>query len=278
MGVDGSRETGSQEVGETDLERGRYLYCVVDLAGVDPDEHEFSGIDDELAYVVEVGDIGAVVHPCQSLYDSRDLRQLQEWLLAHQRVVDDAGEAFGTPLPFRFDTVIRGDDETVREWLRSSAGELGEILSEFAGTWEYRIRLNWDEDRLTELALEGDDELAAAQPDDEAGEGTAYLQRKQFEQRLAEARRAHRESLAAEVEETLGDHAIEVEPVTDTTARQFGASGEDSFARFALRTQEERVDAIGDYLDQVANRPGLTVTFTGPWPPYSFVPELGGEE
>ncbi|MFC6726361.1 GvpL/GvpF family gas vesicle protein, partial [Halobium palmae] len=110
-----------------EFDEGRYLYCIV-RAGED-DSFAVGGIEDgETSLVVAEGvggteadggtGIAAVVQPVSAPFDSSSPKEIQRWLLRHQGVVDDAGERFGTPLPFRFDTIMRGDDEGVRAWIR----------------------------------------------------------------------------------------------------------------------------------------------------------------
>ena len=41
---------------------------------------------------------------------------------------------------------------------------------------------------------------------------------------------------------------------------------------------EDDEEGMGEMLDEVAAETGVEVRFTGPWPPYSFVPAIGGED
>lgn len=240
-----------------DFRNGRYLYCVV--AGDSP-EFETEGVENEPVYPIEVNGVAAIVHACESLYDTDDFDLVQEWLLDHQAVVDEAGEVFGTPLPFRFDTILKGDDEDVRQWLRNSRDDIRSYLDEFSGYWEYRVKVTrvdepeFDDDRLDELRAD----LEAAD------EGRAFLLEKQHDRRRAELRRALDEEIAADVGERLEPFVREIESSED--------AGE--VASFSLLAHEDTEGAIGEQLDEIAGREGVEIRFTGPWPPYSFAPEL----
>jgi hypothetical protein len=49
------------------------------------------------------------------------------------------------------------------------------------------------------------------------------------------------------------------------------AGGAVEVLRLALLVDEDRIDAVGQVLaDLAAEQPGASVTFLGPWPPYSF--------
>ncbi|MFT4957909.1 MAG: hypothetical protein ACI9EZ_001228, partial [Halobacteriales archaeon] len=83
-----------------------YVYCLVDTRDVGTPEIETTGIDGEPVEVIDVDGVGVVTHVTDGLYDSDDQEEIKRWLLAHQSVVDAAGESFGTPLPLQFDTVF----------------------------------------------------------------------------------------------------------------------------------------------------------------------------
>lgn len=279
-----------------EFDEGRYLYCVVDPSGADAtvegetdgnatgadstdadaDGFAATGVDDEEAYLIAADGVGVVVHACESVYDTADVGQVKRWLLAHQSVVDAAGEAFGTPIPFRFDTILQGDDDAVEQWLRAESDELAAHLDDLASHWEYRVHLVWDDDHLRETVAD-DEELAALDERREAaGEGTAFLLEKQYEQRLADLVQTRREAVEASLLDRVEPLAADIERLDRPRASLGDAEVDADGSRVALLLAEERVDDVGAELDEVAATPGVEVQFTGPWPPYTFAPELGG--
>ncbi|WP_458188359.1 gas vesicle protein GvpL [Haladaptatus sp. NG-WS-4] len=265
-------ETTTDDPDDTEFEDGRYLYCVVDSTG----DAEFSetGIDDEPISIVREDGVGVVVQACDSPYDSDDLETVREWLLTHQEVVDSAGETFGTPLPFRFDTILKGDDERVRAWVADQHDELESYLAEFSGHWEYRVGVTWDEDRVRDELESDDDELADLRERiDDASEGTAFMLEKQYENRLGDLRQARKERLATRLRDDLEPLVREYDEV-DSQRSVLGSDTPDSVVQVAFLAHEERETDVGSVLDDIAAEPGVEVRFTGPWPPYSFAPEL----
>ena len=267
----------------TEIDGGRYLYCLVSAPDNDETAAEFStaGIEDEPVSVLTAGDVGAVVHPCESLYDSDDPQTIQQWLLRHQGVVDEAGEVFGTPIPFQFDTVLTGGDEALAEWLRSESDRLETELSRLAGRWEYRVEVIHHSDARTEIA-DDDDELAALQAKiDDAASGTAYLLEQQYDKKLAERLRDHRHQQAQLVADRIAPHVEALESLGRRRSIGVGIeTGEDDtepIARIAVLASEERASALGEQLDEIAAEPGVEVRFTGPWPPYTFAPEIDSQ-
>lgn len=265
-----------------DLEAGRYLYCVVRTNDDGAATFDTEGIEDEPVRVVTAGDLGAAVHDCEALYDSDDPTTLKRWLLAHQRVADAAAEAFGTPLPVRFDTVLAGDDDDVRAWLRESADELRESLDELAGHREYRIDVSRDEDAVADRLAGEDARLRELRERSErVGEGASHLVDKQYEQRLTELVREDRNRLAGQLRERLAEHAAEVRRLgRNRRVRLLGAGAEEGSGsiRFAVLASVDEEDEIGAVLDEVAAEEGTEVRFSGPWPPYTFAPELDAVE
>nr|WP_247004014.1 GvpL/GvpF family gas vesicle protein [Halosolutus gelatinilyticus] len=281
-----------------EIDEGRYLYCLVRAdEGAD---FETTGVDDETVSVISVDGIGAVVHACDGLYDTSDLLQVKRWLVRHQTVVDEAGNEFGTPIPFQFDTILRGGDEGLREWLREEYEPIDRTLSELAGHWEYRVEVV-ETDPLSEAELVDRDERLQDLDEriDESGEGTAYLLEKKYDERVRELRRARRESLTADLESRLDDvvrevHALDRSPrasLSEAMGGQTDGESEDAspsvgdeaadgetVCRLTVLAHENDEEAVGSILDEVAAVPGLEVRFTGPWPPYTFAPELGGAE
>lgn len=263
---------------ETAFDEGRYLYCVA------PDGDESlstTGLDDEPVRLVREAGLTAVVHDCGSLYDSDSATRIRRWILAHQSVVDDAGEAFGTPLPFQFDTVIRGDDDAVRSWLDAESERLTDHLDALAERWEYRVEVVWDEDAARdELEATDADLRALAERRNDADEGTRFLLTKRYETRLDRLLDERRRAEAADLAERLGGEATELVDLGDRSRAGLDVGGADEdvdvLARFAVLATDDEREAVGLLLDDVAADPGIEVRFTGPWPPYTFTPELDG--
>ncbi|MFC7240270.1 gas vesicle protein GvpL [Saliphagus sp. GCM10025317] len=280
-----------------DFDEGRYVYCVVTLESGEADL-DVEGIDDEPVSVValdrgsEDGDgdgnttLAAVVHACDSLYDSADLAQVKRWLVRHQTVIDRASQRFGTPLPFQFDTIVRGDDDAVRGWLADQRTQLEGALADLAGHAEYRIEVVETDPPDEETLIERDDELASlAEEREEASEGRAFLLEKQFDQRIRDLRRDRRASIRESLRQSLESCAREVQvlerqPSVSLSSGSGGAGKPTDgtrLCRLTVLARESEEETIGSVLDDVAEKPGLEVRFTGPWPPYSFAPTLGEE-
>ncbi len=267
-------------------DEGRYLYCVVDVSDESGVETGTalgeSGVDGEDPYLVVEDGLGAVVQERSTAYTSTDETTVKRWLLQHQGVVDAAHERFGTPLPVRFDTILRGDDGRVAAWLERETSTLRPALERFAGRNEYRIEMSGDSDEFASDAASEDDRLDELQSErDEADSGTAFLKSKQIDQRERSLAAERWQETATALRGTVERHAVDTQDI-DRSASSLEDAAEADDADFesavALLADEEAAEAIGEELDEIAARPGIEIRYTGPWPPYTFAPTLGAEE
>lgn len=321
-----SADDGTTERSETvdELNDGRYVYCVVrvgddgeaspvasesesDLdANIDLDL-DVAGVDGGAPHLVRTGDVAAVVQPCSGAYESTDVDELGRWLLQHQAVVDAVGERFGTPLPFRFDTVVSGGDDAVRSWLDAERASFESALATLDGRWEYRIEVTFDRESLADSVADDPslEELAARC--ESAGEGTAYLLRRKYDQReselVADRVASHRAELTGKladlceavraVEQRAGMDALTGDEQSEQGSDSSGAGDVDDeeanveeadeetateSVSLSVLAARERESEVGELLESVADETDASVRFTGPWPPYTYAPELLGDD
>lgn len=283
--TDRSQSLNDTQAAATDDERsvrqGRYLYCVVETTTSDTEALPTAGIDGNSVYLIEADGIGAVVHDCEAVYDADDLEQVKQWVITHQQVVDAASDVFGTPLPMRFDTVLEGGDESVEHWLSDHREVIRDELHSFTGTWEYRITLMWDPSPFETRITEQDNRLQELQQrQQQAGAGKRFLLEKQYDKRLQELKQDQRADLAERLTETIT-------PVVNDLAEQesrhalsgdtHASAAQEQILRVAVLADEDAETTLGERLDTIVERDGVAVRFTGPWPPYTFAPDIGSE-
>lgn len=262
---------------------GRYLYCLVDASDdsvADRTGLEATGIGGNPVSVLTADErsVGAVVHTKEEPYDSTDLAELRDWLLAHQQVVEAAGDRFGTPLPVRFDTVIQGDDGTVREWLARNSASIVEAFDSVAGRWEYRATLSWDSTRFEAEQRAADPTLAEVDRElAQARDGKRFLLQKRYDKRLRELTRQRRKTLQERLVDRLSESAARVteRPLRSEAAASLDVEPDsDAVAQVAVLAALSEESTLGDALEEMTDVPGVDVRFTGPWPPYTFAPAI----
>jgi hypothetical protein len=250
---------------------GLYVYCVARC-----DEHRVLGpigLDGQMVYTVCGGGIRAVVHACPAQpYKSQDPQTVERWVVAHQAVVLAATGAFGTVLPMAFDMIVRGGQTgdaalALKNWLDEKRERFGQLLDKLAGKAEFGVQVFWDREAIAASLLAEDCELRNIQ-DEARGKpkGLAHI----LQQKLAKVARAkmerHADLLAQDfysrIRRCVDDVRVEKLRKDD--------DGRQMLLNISCLMREDRKE-LGLALDAIKETPGVSVRFTGPWPPYSFV-------
>ena len=250
---------------------GLYVYCVARGDG----HHLFGpiGLDRQLVYTVGGGDLRAVVHNCQAQpYQSQDPQVVQGWVVAHQNVVRAATEAFGTVLPMAFDMIVRGGPGGVavtalKAWLDEKRERFARLLDRLAGKAEYGVQVLWDREVIAAALVESDEALRGMRDETKTKpKGLAHL----LQQKLAKAVRAAMEKQAdlfaqdfyARIRRCVEDIRVDKLKKVD--------GGKQMLLNLSCLMQQGSGE-LGRVLDELQQTKGISVRFTGPWPPYSFV-------
>jgi hypothetical protein len=162
-----------------------------------------------------------------------------EALWRHEQLVERLMEDRAV-LPLRYGTVLRDEGELTSVMEERSA-EFAELLDLVRGRVELAVRV-----------LDGGEPEPDA--DERPASGRAYMET------LARRRRSAEEAIAAlEPLEGVAEAAVKRETAGDLT-------------RLSFLVERERIEAFKVRLDELrGEHPGLNMTCTGPWPPYSFV-------
>jgi hypothetical protein len=250
---------------------GLYVYCVAR-----GDEHRVLGpigLDGQMVYTVCCGGVLAVVHACPAQpYKSQDPPTVERWVVAHQAVVLAAAGAFGTVLPMAFDMIVRGGQggdasAALKNWLDEKRERFGQLLDKLAGKAEFGVQVFWDRQAVAASLMAEDCELRNIQ-DEARGKpkGLAHI----LQQKLAKVARAKMERQAdlfaqdfySRIRRCVDDVRVEKLRKDD--------DGQQMLLNISCLMREDRKE-LGLALDGIKSAAGVSVRFTGPWPPYSFV-------
>lgn len=251
---------------------GRYLYCVADSgekASLGP-----IGIDGQEVYAVPYRDICAVVHDCPAEpYESADADVVKGWVIAHQQVVDEAWEKWGTVLPLGFDTIIRGQggsdpQQNVENWLTTDYQSLRRKMEAVKGKAEYGVQVFWEPRVVARSITEVSPEIGRLEEEIESKpRGLAYMYKQKLENILKREMEAKADQCFKDFYDRLKKHAcdLRVEKTKKTDDdRQMIMS-------LSCLVYREKSKGLGEELEGIDKMEGFSVRFTGPWPPYSFV-------
>lgn len=253
-----------------------YLYAVAKCSS-DMSLGEI-GLDEREARTVHFQDIAAVIHSCQPVpYQTADDQLAGEWVLSHNYVIDQATARFGTVLPFSFDTIIRGGDPEVRQWLERSHDHLKAELDRVEGKDEYSVQIFYSEDIFRQRFIQTDQELKdLKERAEKMSKGTAYLLERKLDLKLRDRAAQEASRLGSNLGKKLLELADEVQPEKKGSFVPDKYKDMKMLAGFSCLVGKGEVEDLGKALDEVNQVVGVAVRFTGPWAPFSFV-NLGGD-
>ncbi len=251
---------------------GRYLYCVAnsgEQVSLGP-----IGINGSKVYTVPYQDICAVVHECPAEpYQSTDREVVNSWVLAHQKVVDEVWERWGTVLPLGFDTIVMdkdgvGPEENVRNWLKNDYDKLKSKMEKVRGEAEYGVQIFWEPQVIVQSLAKTSPEIRQfgeemkSQP-----KGIAYL----YKQRLENALKRELESKADQCFRDFYEHIRRKVDDIVVEKTKPGDQNTQMIMNLSCLLPRDKTAELGEELENINSIDGYSVRFTGPWPPYSFV-------
>lgn len=251
---------------------GLYVYCVA-RACKGGSVLKAMGLDGNKVHVVVKDTLCAVVHNSQAQpYQSETPEVVQEWVVAHERVIRAAKETFQTVLPMAFDMIVLGGadssaENNLRNWLGQNHDRFVCLLDKLQGKAEYGVQISWSRRLIADALIQDEPELHNLQTQTATGpKGLAYM----LQQKLAKATRAALERQANRYVEQFYDRIREC--VEDIRIEKLKKTDDDEQMLLNLSClMREGSPALGAELDDISKTKGISVRFTGPWPPYSFL-------
>ncbi|MDQ1022003.1 GvpL/GvpF family gas vesicle protein [Streptomyces afghaniensis] len=236
---------------------GTYVYGII-RASHSPVRQEIGGIGDppRPVRVLRQGELAAIVSDAPE-----ELRPKRRDLLAHQRVLDEAG-AEGVVLPMRFGSTAP-DDATVTTVLAERAEHFLEQLRALEGTAEYNIKANHNEEAVLRLVTADNDDIRSQAEANREADGGTQEQRIRLGEMIAAAVQAREATDAELLRQSL-------EPMAEAVSAGPQSTGWLANLSFLMdRGAAERFLTAVDELRQ--EHPHLELRVNGPLPPYSFV-------
>jgi len=115
---------------------------------------------------------------------------MKSWVTAHEKVMEVAWERFGTILPLRFDTIIKGEegvlpDENVKKWLRDDYENLRQKLAKLKDRAEFGVQVFWDPKIISEGLIGTNPEIKKLSEEIKSkSRGLAYMYKQKLENLL----------------------------------------------------------------------------------------------
>jgi hypothetical protein len=254
---------------------GRYIYGIV----FGTDDFQTAGIDANPVYTILYRDIGALVHSCYpKAYESQDREQVENWLRQHQKVLDEALNHTNSLVPMSFDVIIDGSssadpDNILKQWLEERYNPIKDLLEQLSGRAEYGIKIYSSVAMLTEkVTKENPDIIELSNRLASMSKGTAYLFQSELSQKIRKAVDEECRVLATEINAKIRQIVIDLK---ENKLEPEISDHQKAILNLAVLAEPEKVEALGDLLENLHAQNQYKVVFTGPWPAYSFVKDLG---
>lgn len=253
------------------VKEARYLYSVARTG--QKTRLGSIGIQENDVYIVPYKDIAAIVHACEAKpYHTEDKKLAEDWVLEHSYVIDQATKMFGTVLPFSFDVIIKGDDDAVLDWLCRDYEKLAGELLRMQGTAEYSIQIYCDHACLETMVLANNQELEDLKNRIEnEPKGKAYLLKRNLDLKLKNLTYSESGRLAEQFFSKIKPLAEELKAAGKSSWTADKYRDKKLLATFCCRVSDEFVKKLGEVLEEINDKEGFYVRFTGPWAPFSFV-------
>ena len=231
------------------------------------------GLDHNMVYTVPYEGLCCVVHSCKAKpYQSDAPQAVEGWVVAHQRVVQTAMTAFDAVLPMAFNMIVHDGPNgsalySLKSWMTEKRDNFTARLAELAGKAEYGVQVSWDRQAVIEALTERRPELRDLRDEARAKpKGQAYMLR----QKLAKAARAALESQANQYVKAFYSQIGQCVVKTRIEKLKRVNSGKQMLLNVSCLMKKDNA-ALGRALEEIREIDGISVRFTGPWPPYSFV-------
>ena len=258
----------AREVKKMDEEKGVYLYCIAE--GNINEDFGNIGIENSRVYTVVFKDVSAVVHSCKAEpYNSKDDEIVKGWILAHQNVVDKAMEKYGTVIPLGFDTIVKGDEKALKEWIEEDYGNMKNKFEKIRGKKEYSVQIFIDEKIISNKLVEkneNEEVRKMKEKIEKMPKGVAYMLQKKMENMIKNTMENENMKMSDGFYEKIKNSSDNVK-----LEKNKDAENGKMILNVSVLLKNGDVSEFGAQLDEINKREGVSVRFVGPFAPYSFV-------
>lgn len=240
-------------------EVGVHVYAVVDPARCDLDD--LTGLDGTALRMVEHEGVAAVVN---DITLERPPGRKAE-LMTYREVLDTLA-ASGPVVPVQFGAVLLDDESVVTDVLDGQGEVFGELLESVAGRVQLQLRASYHEDlALTEIVQAQPEVARLREATRGVPEDASYGDRMRLGELVAQAMENKRDLDTQSLMDVVSPHVVD--------ARVTLAGDTDGLARIAMLVDEDRVPALEDELEQLAEavHERIRLSLVGPMAPYDFV-------
>ena len=249
--------------------------------------------------VVEVDGLAAIATPValEAFSGAAGERNLQDpaWLIpracAHEEAIEAVMQA-GPVLPVRFGAVFSSRD-ALADFVAAHGRDIRRFLNYVADKEEWGVKVFGDLGRMREHLLAADPAFAERRRRLPATPGARYFQEKRLAADADRAVRLRCRAAAEEVQAAVHGAVVDLcrlrvqanpQSATRSSETPTGVRNPQSMEmvlNLAVLVHRERIADFRRQVERLAagrSEQGMSMTASGPWPPFNFCPALGGPD
>lgn len=242
-----------------------YIYGVVKSSK----DWKEKGIKESSVFLVNEGNFSAIVHKCdEKPYNSTNIVEVKDLILAHNEVLDKAIKDFGAVIPLSFNTIIKSTEKTaeenLRSWLKDNEENLLKIWNKINGKKEYGIRIYYEKEKLLEKIKELHEIKQLQQKIQIESTGMAYLLKGKIKDEMNKIAQKqifeYKQNFYNNIKGLVFDIIINQSKILLEEEK-------DLLLSISILVNKEQIQKVNSYLENK----NFYFNIAGPFAPYSFV-------
>lgn len=251
------------------MPEARYIYSIIQADSEDEEKDLGTGVEEEPLHILTEEGVGAIYHECEpEPYESQNEEKAKEWVKQHQQSVTRSRLKFDSILPMTFDTIFKTESK-LRDFLKQNKEEIEEKINELRGKREYGVKIYCDESKLT--GETGPEEKES----EEKASGAQYFEKKKKEKQEKKKKEEEIKEMAKDYWKKIKKHVSKLKQAKAKESKLGEEEPGIKILSVSCLARDKELDEVKEVLEEINEEEGVKVKFTGPWPPYSFVGELG---
>lgn len=251
-----------------------YLYCITNTKPVAQRNKEMGS---EI-YSIGVGSIRAIVEQVSSDEFSQenlkkklsDIHWVEDKVRYHEQVIEEIMKHTAV-LPFKFATIFESEGN-VKKMLQAHTSEFKLVLKNLRNKEEWGVKLYCDVEKLKDCLMNEDAILNTEKQITSSTIGKAYFLKKKKESLLLDTIDNAITHYSRECFEKLKPFSIEAK-INRLLPREVTERKEQMILNSAFLVDKKKLSDFiktANTLKKYHNKKGISMYYTGPWPPYHF--------
>ncbi len=245
-----------------------YLYGVVKSSK----DWKEKGVKESNVFLINEGNFSAIVHKCdEKPYNSTNVVEVKDLILAHNEVLDKAMKDFGAVIPLSFNTINKSTEKTaeenLRSWLKDNEENLLKVWNKINGKKEYGIRIYYEKEKILEKIEELHEIKQLQQEIQTETTGIAYLLKGKIETEINELAQKqifeYKQNFYNNIKKLASD-------ITINQSKILLEEEKDLLFSISILVNKEQIQKVNSYLEKAENK-NFYFNIAGPFAPYSFV-------